>query len=551
MLLREALDRPQLRLTLLTGESGLDRPISRVYVTDLPDPRRYLSGGEIVLTGLMWRRRAGDSDGFVAACAAAGVAAIGAGDAAYGSVPEDLVTACRRYGVPLFEVPVEVSFRDVIDEVTPTLWARRANGLATVLGRYRGLVAAMAGGARLADLIQPVAADLGVDCWVLTATGRAVAGTGELPSDARRRLAASFLAAGRLPTVVEVDGRRVWLVAVAGRPEHRLAAWLLACAARDTEPSEHEVAARPAAAGPGTDPGRSPDAGRAAIGESGPPPRLPEAAAELVSLVALERAHADEAGRVERRLADQLGTVLSTGASPAELRAALSACGLPPRSTLLVAAVRLTGLTTPPELAVAVTEELARSTALPAVVTGAGRPGTVLAVLAGGRTELAEVCEAVRGTVAGLAPGLGAGRLAVGIGGPAADPGGLPGAVEQAEHALATADADPGPGTVVSAGDLASHLLLLSGVPAEARRAFRDRVLGPVLAYDRTHDSDLLHTLDEFLACSGSWSRAAERLHLHVNTLRYRIGRIEQLTGRDLSRFPDRVDCYLALRLPH
>ncbi|MEN3614083.1 PucR family transcriptional regulator ligand-binding domain-containing protein [Plantactinospora sp. ZYX-F-223] len=554
MLLREALDRPQLRLTLLTGEAELDRTVSRVYVTDLPDPRRYLSGGEIVLTGLMWRRRAGDSDGFVAACAAAGVTAIGAGDAAYGSVPVDLVTACRRYGVPLFEVPVEVSFRDIIDEVTPTLWARRANGLATVLGRYRGLVAAMAGGARLADLLQPVAADLGVDCWVLTSTGRTVAGTGPLPSDASRRLATSFLAAGRLPALVEVGARRIWLVAVSGRPEHRLAAWLLACAVRHTGPSDADGVVPPAAAGSAT--GAAPStvaagAARSTVADAVPPPGLPEAAAELVSLVALERAHADEAGRVERRLADQLGTALSTAASPAELRAALFSGGLPPRSTLLVLAVRLTGLTTPPELAVAVTEEIVRSTPLPAMVTGTARPGTVLAVLAGGRTELAGVPDAVRGTVAGLVPGLGAGRLTVGISGPAAEPDALAGAVEQAEHALTTALADPTPGTVLSAGDLASHLLLLSGVPPEARRAFRDRLLGPVLAYDRAHHADLVSTLDEFLACSGSWSRAAERLHLHVNTLRYRIGRIEQLTGRDLSRFPDRVDFYLALRLPH
>jgi DNA-binding PucR family transcriptional regulator len=118
-------------------------------------------------------------------------------------------------------------------------------------------------------------------------------------------------------------------------------------------------------------------------------------------------------------------------------------------------------------------------------------------------------------------PGLGAGRLAVGE-----------------------------PATVVSAGDVGSHLLLLSGIPPEARRAFRDRVLGPVLAYDHAHGADLVYTLDVFLNCAGSWSRAATRLHLHVNTLRYRIGRVEQLTGRDLSRFPDRVDFYLALRLP-
>ncbi|GIG92641.1 PucR family transcriptional regulator [Plantactinospora endophytica] len=568
MLLREALDRPQLRLTLLTGEAELDRPVSRVYVTDLPDPRRYLSGGEIVLTGLMWRRRAGDSDGFVAACAAAGVAAIGAGDAAYGSVPGDLVVACRRHGVPLFEVPVEVSFRDIIDEVTPTLWARRASGLATVLGRYRGLVTAMAGGARLADLLQPVAADLGVDCWVLAPTGRTVAGTAPMPVDDRRSLAAAFLAAGRLPTLFEAGGRQFWLVAVPGRPEHRLASWLLACALPATGPAtmaatgaievepagvEPRRIGPPETEPPKTEPPKIKSVGiprPRGAGAGPPPPGLPEAAAELVSLVALERAHADEAGRVERRLADQLGTALAAGAAPAELRAALFSGGLGPPSTLLVLAVRLSGLTTPPELAVAVTEELVRSTTVAAMVTGAAQPGTVHAVLAGDPTELAGVPDAVRETVAGLVPGLGAGRLAVGISGPAGDPGALPGAVQQADHALVTALADTGAGTVVSAGDLASHLLLLSGVPPEARRAFRDRVLGPVLAYDRAHDADLVTTLDEFLDCAGSWSRAAARLHLHVNTLRYRIGRIEQLTGRDLSRFPDRVDFYLALRLP-
>lgn len=39
-------------------------------------------------------------------------------------------------------------------------------------------------------------------------------------------------------------------------------------------------------------------------------------------------------------------------------------------------------------------------------------------------------------------------------------------------------------------------------------------------------------------------------MHVHVNTLRYRIRRIEELTGRDLSRFDERVDFFLALRLP-
>jgi DNA-binding PucR family transcriptional regulator len=85
-------------------------------------------------------------------------------------------------------------------------------------------------------------------------------------------------------------------------------------------------------------------------------------------------------------------------------------------------------------------------------------------------------------------------------------------------------------------------------VPDDVRRTFAERVLRPVLAYDERNDAGLLETLEAFLDCSGSWSRTAERLHLHVNTVRYRIGRVEELTGRDLGTSADRVDVFLALR---
>ena len=69
-----------------------------------------------------------------------------------------------------------------------------------------------------------------------------------------------------------------------------------------------------------------------------------------------------------------------------------------------------------------------------------------------------------------------------------------------------------------------------------------------MLEYDARHRAGLRATLATFLDCSGSWSRTAEALHLHVNTVRYRIDRVEELTGRDLSRLEDRVDVFLALR---
>ncbi|QGN50783.1 PucR family transcriptional regulator [Micromonospora sp. WMMC415] len=515
MLLREMLGIPQLRLSVLAGADDLDRPLTRLYVTDLLDPRRYLSGGEVVLTGLMWRRSPADSETFVAACAAAGVAAIGAGDAAYGSVPADLVETCRSHQMPLFEVPVEVSFRDILDEVNPSLWARRATGLATVLVRHRGLVAAMAAGARLGDLLSPVAADLGVDCWVLTPTGRIVAGTAGLDATARAELAAAFVAADRLPLAITVDGRPLTVLAVPGRPEHRLASWLLAVTA---------------------------GAARAP---------LPDAADELVSLVALARAQADEATRVERRLADRVGSLLDSGGDLAELRARLSSCGLSPNATFFALAASLARLSAPEELAVVVVEEILRPYAPQTLVARlAADPDGVLAVVAVPAQLAPAVLDTVRAEIAALVPALGAGRLTVGISGPAAGAVALSGAVEEARHAWRAASERPGRATVVSAGELASHLLLLAGVPTDTRRAFRGRLLGPLVEYDRVHDARLVQTLETFLACSGSWSRCAELLHVHVNTLRYRIGRVEQLTGRDLSRFEDRVDFFLALRLP-
>ena len=92
------------------------------------------------------------------------------------------------------------------------------------------------------------------------------------------------------------------------------------------------------------------------------------------------------------------------------------------------------------------------------------------------------------------------------------------------------------------------HELLLASVPTPVLRSSRDRLLGPLREYDDRHNAELLTTLRSFLACDGSWSACATRMYVHVNTVRYRISRVEALTGRDLSALADRVDFFLALR---
>ena len=125
---------------------------------------------------------------------------------------------------------------------------------------------------------------------------------------------------------------------------------------------------------------------------------------------------------------------------------------------------------------------------------------------------------------------------------------GLLGALAEARAAVQAAPTDRAH-TVAGPERLSSHTFLLAAVPAELRAAYRSRVLGPLLEHDRAHRTDLVGTLRTYLECSGSWSRCAERMHLHVNTLRYRIEKIEALTHRDLRRLDDQADLLLALEL--
>ncbi|GAB3301591.1 PucR family transcriptional regulator [Parasphingorhabdus pacifica] len=95
---------------------------------------------------------------------------------------------------------------------------------------------------------------------------------------------------------------------------------------------------------------------------------------------------------------------------------------------------------------------------------------------------------------------------------------------------------------------LSSPTLLLSVQDPELLAATSKTLLGAVLDHDERRGGDLLPSLAVFLDAGGRWQEAAQQLHVHINTLRHRMSRVEELTGRSLSRTSDRVDLYLALR---
>lgn len=555
MRLRALLDTDALGLRLLGGEDELDRTVRGVMTTDLKDPSRYLSGGELVLTGLAWRHGAADSEPFVRILASAGVAALAAGEAELGAVPEDLILACVRHRLPLFAVHESVAFATITEHVVRQVSGERAGDLAAVVDRHRRMMTSGPAGGGPDVVLDLLGTDLDLRAWVLSPTGRPIAGSklgAALPAEVCAELAAEHLAATRTgrrgPHRVTVGTTTYSLFPIrsSGRSasasrdvrETVLSDWLLAVEA---------------------------DAG------DWPGERL-DLLQGVTQLIAVERDRRDTARTVRRRLAQEVLELVQTGAAPTEIAARLRVAapvllpglGAAPHWQVVVARVEWEGgeveggpaaqslleeilvdpLTTGPEhsdrIAVAHAEDEAIALVpLPAV--SAEHDGSESGVLAD------TLLEAVRDPLsAGLNDD---GRLTLGVSAAVHSAEGLRGALEEARHARRVAAARPGRVCAAGHQELASHVLLLPFVPDDVRRAFTARLLDPLRDYDRRHRAELIPTLEAFLDCDGSWTRCATRLHLHVNTLRYRVGRIEQLTGRDLSRLEDKLDFFLALRM--
>lgn len=93
--------------------------------------------------------------------------------------------------------------------------------------------------------------------------------------------------------------------------------------------------------------------------------------------------------------------------------------------------------------------------------------------------------------------------------------------------------------------DPIAHLLVAvpqaSGVAAE-------QILGPILSLPETERSDLLEALDVWFRSGGSAAAAAALLYCHRNTVRYRLRKICELTGRDTTDPAQSAELYVALR---
>ncbi|MBY6678070.1 PucR family transcriptional regulator ligand-binding domain-containing protein [Rhodococcus sp. BP-332] len=507
MLIQDVLDVPELALRRLVGtDDQLGRTVRWAFATDLPDPSRYIVGGELVVTGMVWRRAPEDSDAFVASVVAAGAVALAAGDEVFGSVPDDVVRACEKYSLPLLAVPSAVAFADVIDAVTSRVTGDRVARLSASLARQHRLLTAVTDGRALADLTHETARDTGVTCRIITAVGRPVVSAEPLAAEVVDALVRT--AAQGVPCRVVTENTVRSVLPVGSSFGHRATAWYLVV------DGDHECLDG----------------------------QVLDALGQLSSIAALDRVRVDDGARVLRTMADRAAELLVDGSGEQALER-IRQIGVDVTGDVVALAATAD---LPVEVLAAVLTDAVRESVDGAVSVGVTGGDLVIGVvgLPPGRTstrmaaDLALALRRLADTVTG--------RIAVGVG-TAVEAAALVGCVRSAQHAREVAAASADRIAVRTSADTGSAAVLLSVVPDGLRAAYARRVLGSVLDHDSRTDAGLLDTLRAYLHHDGSWSRTADALHVHVNTVRYRIGRVEALTDRDLGTTEDRTDVFVAL----
>jgi DNA-binding PucR family transcriptional regulator len=114
---------------------------------------------------------------------------------------------------------------------------------------------------------------------------------------------------------------------------------------------------------------------------------------------------------------------------------------------------------------------------------------------------------------------------------------------------VASPDELAGP-RVLSFDDTGAYRLLLPAMsedPAELERFYRDTI-APLVAYDEQYGTELVMTLESFLANDGSMAATYKQLFTHRHTIRYRLERIKDLTGLDVNSTDGRERLGLGLK---
>ena len=499
----DILDVPGLALRLIAGEAGVGRPVRWVHLSELEDPTPWLKGGEILLTtGGGVGATPARQRGYLQRLAEAGLAGLGFGlGFGFEKVPRALVSAAERARFPLFEVPYPVPFIALTEAVFTRLLSEQYEMLQRAVDAEHVLTRAVMEGGGVEGIATSLARVTGGWVLLLDLHGMPLAATSPVARERAGRVWEELRTSrpegiGFSVTLVDQD-HNAWIQPVGARG--RVEAFL-------------------------------------AVGSTEPLSQVDRiVAGHALSLFAIELAKSRAVAEAERRLqGDFFGSLAGGALSPAEAARGLARFGFPRDGRLAVLALETSG--DPGALAYAAEDHLSRTGGPYLVSNGDGEVHVLLA---------ADLPLDVRALRAIVAERFGSDDLRVGAGG-AVVPAETARSLREARYALEVCRLEGW--DAAGFEDLGTYRLLLTMADPDALRAFADSLLAPLDAYDREHGGELKASLRAFLQHNARWEAAAAELYVHRHTLRYRMRKVEELTGRDLASSFDRMEFWLALR---
>ncbi|MEO8251886.1 MAG: PucR family transcriptional regulator ligand-binding domain-containing protein [Chloroflexota bacterium] len=492
--LSRALELPPLRhARLLAGEAGLERPVRHVNVMEVPDILPWVRPDELLLTTAYPLRddRAALTT-LVPELAARGLAAIAIKPDRYlGEIPPAMLLAAESCSFPLIELPPESSFNEIISSVLSLILneqSLRLQRAAEIHDRFTRIVLG-GGGLReiamtLGELIERQVLIVDQHGEVLTASGESV--VVQLP------IAEAPSAEDGSPTAISVGDKPGTMqpVMVDGQPYGAI----VALAALDAlSPDDLEAL---------------------------------QFAATVAALRQVQaRALVEDDRRFQAVCLEELVSGHLTDRSVLSERAAAFGWDLSlPRAVLLAQAESGTAGDAETVRSIA---DAARSALGPTAIVWE-RSTQAAALLAPRHASPAALDEAAAGLRREAGRRLPSTQISVGIGRLRSDP-----LLLRESHAEARRALEVGrwrsPGEVVIFERMGLDRLLASCSDLELS-AFRETMIAPLIAYDVKHRSNLIDTLEAYVATRNA-AEAARRLYVHYNTVRSRLARIEELMG--------------------
>ncbi len=526
-----------LDLQLLAGEGGLDLPVRWVHISELADPTPWLSGGELLLTTGLQLDTPESHREFVARLADHQLAGMGFGTGfTHESVPPAALEIAEERDFPVFEVPCELPFIAITEAAFSQLVNEQYAVLKRALAAQERLERIVLSERGLEALAGTLATLIGATVIVFDSRGEPLmqrAFRRELDADALRALQSNVRERARrretrgfTPSATEGNQGLALPVAFDGAPKKG-----------------------------GATPARAPEAWLVAVKDAGPLSDFDRLTLhQAVTIVALELLRSRVAGDTERRLAGDLLEALVRGElSGSELTRRLAPFGLAQRVAAIVVQARSDGA-----------DMALLESALGAAIRDEGATGLIAstgtlscALVAGlDDQDLFALAEVVANNAIGAVDA----PVHVGVGRAVPSEQARRSfhearcALESLAMATGVGEEENGSEPVIAAPqvatyrDLGSFQLLLSLQDEEALRLYCDSLLGPIEASEGHYGGELMRSLEAFIEENGQWERAAKRLYCHRHTLRYRIRRVEELTGRNLSTARDRIEFWLALR---